>query len=130
MRHRILIVDDYAPVRGLLREWLESMFPGTDVVEGASGEEAVAGVLASAPDVVLMDIGLPGMSGMEAARRISALAPGVRIVMLSALDGKLLRDKALAEGASAYISKSRMHNDLIPVLTRLLPSGTSAAPGA
>ena len=129
MPHTILIVEDYAPVRRLLHEWLESAFPGTEVTEASSGEEGVSAVQARPPEVILMDIGLPGMNGIEAAGRIAALAPQARVVMLSALDGDRLRQKAAAAGASAYVSKGSAHRELLPVLEKLLSSGTPLGRG-
>ena len=75
---------------------------------GSSGEEGVASVQTRAPGVVLMDIGLPGMSGIEAVRRIKAVAPHTRIVMLTALNDEAHRREAFAAGASAYVPKGRI----------------------
>ncbi len=128
MRPTILIVEDQEPVRRLLGEWLGSVFPGVEVVGASSGEEGVASVQTRAPGVVLMDIGLPGMSGIEAVRRIKAVAPHTRIVMLTALNDEVHRREAFAAGASAYVPKGRIRTELIPVMAGLLTSDSALAP--
>ncbi len=65
----ILVVDDHEAVRWGLREWLEMAFPGCRVIEANSGEEAIVLTINESPRVVLMDINLPGMNGIEATRR-------------------------------------------------------------
>jgi DNA-binding NarL/FixJ family response regulator len=77
-------------------------------------------VRSQAPDIVLMDIGLPGMNGIEATRRIKAIAPQVRVVILSILEDPEYQADAAAAGASAYVPKRKMHTELIPILTGLL----------
>lgn len=105
------------------------MFPGVEVAEAASGEEGIASVQAQTPRVVLMDIGLPGMNGIEAVRRIHAVAPHARVVMLTVLDDEVHRQKALAAGACAYVAKRRMHTELIPVMAALLSSDLALTSG-
>jgi DNA-binding NarL/FixJ family response regulator len=122
MQTMILIVEDHAAVRRSLREWLEAVFPWCHIVEAASGEEAIAAVQAEAPNAVLMDIGLPGINGIETTRRIKAALPGTPVVMLTIHEADAYRADALAAGASAYIPKRVMHTELIPALAALLPA--------
>lgn len=124
----ILIVEDHEAVRRSLREWLQGAFPAARILEAASGEAAVAEAEATRPDVVLMDIGLPGMNGIEAAARLRARHPGIRVVMLTILEEAGYRARAREAGAVAYVPKRLMETDLLPVLTGLLSSPPAPAP--
>jgi DNA-binding NarL/FixJ family response regulator len=116
----ILIVEDHDTVRRSLRDWLEVEFPQCRVIEAASGEEAIALIRIESPRLVVMDITLPGMSGIEAARQIKATSPSAQIVMLTVHEDDTYRADAIAAGASAYVPKRAMQTELIPTLTALL----------
>jgi DNA-binding NarL/FixJ family response regulator len=110
---RILLADDHTVVRKGLRLLLESQ-PGFQVIaDAAEGREAVALAEQYRPDVVIMDIAMPVLNGIEAARRICAKAPRTAIVFLSmhADEGYVL--KALKSGARAYLLKDSAESDLI-----------------
>jgi DNA-binding NarL/FixJ family response regulator len=112
----VLIVDDQQPFRDVARTVI-GMSAGFEVVaEAASGEEAVAAVDASPPDLVLMDINLPGMSGIEATREITASHPEVSIILLSTYSEADLPSDARDCGAIAYVHKE----DFGPALMRQL----------
>jgi len=103
----VLIVDDQPPFRAVART-LVSLLRGWHVVgEVGSGEDAVLAVEASAPNVVLMDINLPGISGIEATRQIVQSSPSVRVVLLSTYQADDLP-------AAAYVRKE----DLTPRILR------------
>jgi len=116
----ILIVEDHDAVRRSLRDWLEVEFPQCRVIEAASGEQAIALIKGESPRLVLMDISLPGMSGIEATRQIKATLPSAQIVMLTIHEGDTYRADATAAGASAYVPKRAMQTELIPTLAALL----------
>ena len=112
----VLIVDDQQPFRDVARTVI-GMSAGFEVVaEAASGEEAVAAVEANPPDLVLMDINLPGMSGIEATCEITASHPDVSIVLLSTYSEADLPSDARDCGAIAYVHKE----DFGPALMRQL----------
>ncbi len=115
-----MIVEDHDAVRASLREWLSATFPQCRFLEAKSGEEAVALASAQPPDIVLMDIGLPKMSGIEATRRIKAVVPQAQVVMLTIYDDPAHQADAAAAGACAYVTKRKMHKELIPLITKLL----------
>lgn len=115
-RPTILIVEDHARTREVVRDWLGYIFPSACLLEASTGDEALESVAAHQPDLVLMDVELPGMKGIEATRRIKLLAPAVRVVILSIYQAPEYRSAAIAAGASAYIPKSTMHTDLVPLL--------------
>jgi len=101
----VLIVDDAPAVRDGLRRIVRGL-PDVDAVSMASsGEEALARYSVERPDLVLLDVRMPGMSGLECARRLLHSDPGVRIVMLTANDDPQTVATAVANGAAGYISK-------------------------
>ena len=116
----ILIVEDHQGVRQSLREWLELSFPGYELLEATSGEEGVTLAQAMCPCLVIMDIGLPGMNGIETAQGIKAAVPATRVVVLTIYDDEAHRAGAAAAGVSAYVPKRKVQTELLPVLTRLL----------
>lgn len=116
----ILIVEDHKAVRSTLRHRLEAAFPQCRVIEAASGEEAIALLDAESPRLVVSDIGLPGMNGIETTRRIKALSPSTRVVMLTMYEDEAYRAAATAAGASAYVPKRYIQTELVPALTAFL----------
>ena len=120
MSPHILIVEDHQGVRQSLREWLELSFPGYQLLEATSGEEGVTAAQAMSPCLVILDIGLPGMNGIEAAADIKAAVPTTRVVMLTMYDDEAHRADAAAAGVSAYVPKRKVQTELLPVIIRLL----------
>jgi len=113
---RILLADDHNIMRRGLRLLLERQ-PEFEVVgEAADGRQAVEGVEATKPDVTVLDIAMPNMSGVEAAQRIRALLPQAAIIILSmhSDEGYVLR--ALKVGARGYLLKDSAENDLIEAI--------------
>ncbi len=101
----VLIVDDQAPFRAAARAVI-GVTDGFEVVgEADSGEEAVTQAATLSPSLVLMDINLPGINGIEATRRILADAPGTVVVLLSTYNAGDLPADAASCGASAYVHK-------------------------
>lgn len=116
----ILIVEDHPAVRTSLRSWLARALAGYEFAEAASGEEALALLGQQRPALVLMDINLPGMSGIETTRRLTAAVPGVPVVVVSMYDTEAHRHDAAAAGAAGFVAKERMGFELLPLLQRLL----------
>lgn len=111
---RVLIVDDQLPFRAVART-VVSLLDGWQVVgEAATGEDAVDAACADEPGIVLMDINLPGMSGIEATRRIVAARPDVAVVLLSTYQADDLPADARHCGAAGYVRKE----DLTPQVLR------------
>lgn len=110
---RVLVVDDQAPFRIAARAVVKAT-PGFEVVaEATSGEDAVAAVATANPDLVLMDINMDGIGGIEATRRITAEHPKVRVVLLSTYDAEDLPDDARHCGAAAYVHKEQFGPDVL-----------------
>jgi DNA-binding NarL/FixJ family response regulator len=125
MSMTILIVEDHDDVRRAMRDWLEVEFPRCRVIEAASGEEAIVMARIESPRLVVMEIRLPGMNGIETTRQIKAALPCVQIVMLTVHTSDIYRADARAAGASAYVTKQRMHSELVPTLAALLANERS-----
>ena len=96
---RLMIVDDHAGVRKLIRQL--AACPNDTVRECATGDEAVRLAPVFQPDLVTMDVRMPGLCGIEAARAIAAAQPSVRVVMVTTHDQPDLRQAAREAGAAA-----------------------------
>ena len=113
---RILIADDHGIVRGGLRLLLERQ-PDMEVVgEAQDGVEALEMALAQRPDVCVLDVAMPRMTGLQAAREIRAHAPDVDVLMLSMHDDERYVFEALKAGASGYVLKREADQDLVAAL--------------
>jgi DNA-binding NarL/FixJ family response regulator len=110
---RILIADDHAITRGGLRDLLSSRPGWTVCAEAATGREAVALAEECRPDIVVMDIVMPELSGLEATRRIRRLLPRTEVVVLSLHYSDQLVREVVDPGARAYILKSDASKDLL-----------------
>ena len=102
---RILLVDDHAVVRTGFRLLLQSLSELSVIAEADSGEAACQLYLELTPDVVILDIAMPGMGGLEALRRIRARHAEARVLALSAHDDPLHARRCLQEGALGFLSK-------------------------
>ena len=110
----VVIVDDQPPFRDVARTLVSLLKGWTVVGEAETGEQAVEVVIDRKPDVVLMDINLPGINGIEATRRIIAQLPAARVVLLSTYQADDLPADAQSCGAAAYVRKE----DLTPAVLR------------
>jgi DNA-binding NarL/FixJ family response regulator len=117
---RILIVEDHDSLRASLRDWLTAVFPHAEVSAVTNGEEAIAAVQTWPPGIVVMDIGLPGMSGIEATRRIKRIAPHTHVVIVTIQEAAAYQASAAEAQASAFVPKRNMHTQLIPAVAGLL----------
>ena len=113
-------------MRASLHDWLETIIPGACVLCAASVEEALEMLGHAAADVVLMDIGLPGMNGIEGTRHVHEHAPALPVVILSILDDRAHITEAMDAGAVAFVSKRRMRIELPTVLRGVLERQAAA----
>lgn len=116
---RVLVVDDSESVRRSIRQVLRSQADIEVVCEAVDGADAVNKVKEHRPDVVLLDITMPTMSGLEAAELLKKEYPSVQVLIISQHDSRGFQWAALAAGVSGYIIKSNVGTDLIPELRRI-----------
>ena len=114
---RVLLVDDHAVVRTGFRLLLQAHPDITVAGEADSGESACQRYLELTPDVVVMDLGMPGMGGLEALRRIRAHHAQARVLALSAHDDPLYARRALREGARGFLSKRSAPEALLEAIS-------------
>ncbi len=127
MSARILLVDDHAAVRRGLRSLLSS-HPDLEIVgEAEDGFEAVEKAKTLRPDLVLMDIAMPRMDGLQAATILAQEVPESKIIIISQNDPRVTRRQAEQVNAAAYIPKSELYAGLIPALAKVLGFGTAAS---
>ncbi|MEV8000445.1 response regulator transcription factor [Arthrobacter sp. KFRI-F3372] len=127
---RILLADDHALVRRGLRMILDAEPDLTVVAEAADGTEAVTAAAAGGVDLAVLDIAMPQMTGIQAARQISQSAPDVRILILSMYDNEQYFFEALRAGASGYVLKSLADRDLIEACRASMRGESFVYPGA
>lgn len=116
---RILIADDHAVVRAGLRALLERRAGFQVVAEADTGEEAVAKAVEFKPDVAVLDVRMPGLSGIEACRKITEQLPECRVVILTSYAEDELLFAAIRAGAAGYVLKRIGDNDLIQAVERV-----------
>jgi DNA-binding NarL/FixJ family response regulator len=119
---RLLVADDHA----LFREGLRALFsvtPGIEVVgEAADGEETVALADKLNPDIILMDINMPGMDGLQATRRVLQANPSVGVIMVTMVEENAALFSAMRAGARGYVLKGAHHQELLQTV-RAVASG-------
>ncbi|MFN2148852.1 MAG: response regulator [Anaerolineales bacterium] len=122
MKIRLLLVDDHAVVRSGLRMLLEDQDDVEIVAEAGNSEEALQRAEESAPDVIVMDIGLPDESGIETTRRIKESSPEIAVVALTIHEDEEYFFKMLEAGASGYVPKRAAPEELLTAI-RLAAAG-------
>ncbi len=103
---RTLVVDDNGSFRQAFKQSLQEYFPTMAIDEAADGDEALQKVNASPPDVIFMDIGLPGENGLELTKKIKATHPNITILILTSYDIPEYRDAASKSGADGFLGKA------------------------
>lgn len=106
MSHTILIVDDNAPIRRMIRLYIEQIADWKVCGEAENGKVAVERVQQLHPDVVILDLQMPVMDGLEAARKITRIFPAPTVLMLTLHDSQQLIEEAHAAGVRDVLSKS------------------------
>jgi DNA-binding NarL/FixJ family response regulator len=125
---RILLVDDHAIVRAGYRLLLQNTPEIEIVAEADSGEAACQEFARTAPDVVVMDLSLPGMGGLAAIRRIVARAARARVLVFSVHEEPVFAEKALAAGARGYLTKSSAPEHLVQAIKAIAAGGIHVEP--
>lgn len=118
-RVKVLLADDHAVVRAGLKALLGSGGRVDVVGEATSGEEAVEQVRARQPDIVILELAMPGMNGIRAIRAIAALGPSTRILVFTVQDEDKYLEPALDAGAAGFLGKSATDGDIVGAIEAL-----------
>ena len=112
----ILLVDDFEPWHAVIRLFvkLNSLLQIIDTA--ANGVEAIEKARLLQPNLVLLDVGLPGISGIETASHIRRVSPGSKIIFLTENDCEMVKEMALGAGACSYVLKSNVAQQLLPAI--------------
>ena len=124
---RTLIVEDNASFRRILKDILLRRFPGMPVEEAAEGTEALQKVAVLPPDLVFMDIRLPGENGLELTRRIKKDYPGITVIVLTSYDLPEYREAAHKYGADHFLTKGTSTEDEIVTLVNSIQGANPSA---
>ena len=125
---RILLADDHTLVRQGIRRILEEHEDWQVVAETSDGREAVRQTLELQPDVAILDIGMPQLNGLEAARQISKRAPAIRILMLSMHADEAYITQAVEAGATGYLLKDSADAELVKAVTAAIQGRSFFSP--
>lgn len=124
---RILIADDHASVRRGLREILDDAFSVANFSEASNGDEVLSQLIGAQQDLLLLDINMPGRSGLEVLKDIRLIYPLLPVVMVSVQPENQYAARCLLAGAAAYINKNSASDDLVPAIRKILESGAKIA---
>jgi DNA-binding NarL/FixJ family response regulator len=117
---RVLLVDDHEPFLRVAADFLQRHH---ELVVGGvarGGEEALAQAQDLQPHVILIDLNMPGLNGLEAIPRLRAMLPEAGIIVLTLLDVNIYRQSALAAGADDFVAKANLTTDLLPAIRRVV----------
>ena len=119
---KTLIVDDSTSFRQLLKGILSAQFPSIEITEAGEGREALDKIDSSCPDLIFMDIRLPGENGLELTKRIRANCPDITIIILTSYDLPEYREAAFRNGATYFMAKgSSTGEEIISLVKSFLP---------
>jgi DNA-binding NarL/FixJ family response regulator len=119
-RLRVLVVDDYSPLRLFVCSKLQKIPEVLLIDEASDGLEAVQKAKELQPDLMVMDIGLPKLNGIEATRQIIKLSPHTKVLIVSQESSPDMIQKALATGAKGYVIKVRVEDSLLTAVNAVL----------
>jgi DNA-binding NarL/FixJ family response regulator len=117
---RVLIVDDFESFREVTCRLLQGRFNDWTITEASDGCEAVRNAQQLRPDLILLDIGLPKMNGMNAARKMRIVSPNSKIIFVSQETSLDVIEECLRLGASGYVSKGRVGTHLLNAIDAVL----------
>jgi DNA-binding NarL/FixJ family response regulator len=116
---RVLLVDDHEPFLRIATEFLQRHHELVVVGTAREGKEALAQAQALSPQVILLDLNMPGLNGLETIPRLRVMLPQAGIIALTLLDPRTYRQAALAAGADDFVAKANLTTDLLPAIRRV-----------
>ena len=119
----ILITDDHANVRRGLRELLADAFSGARFSEAGNGDEVLVQLAVSQPDVLLLDINMPGRSGFEVLKDVKQIYPKLPVIMVSVQAESQYALRCLRAGATEYVNKNSASEELVPAIKKIMDLG-------
>ena len=126
---RVLVVEDHQPFRRVICDLLQQRADLLIVGEAADGLDAIRQAEALRPDVVILDIGLPVLSGLEVAERIRAKVPDAKLMFVTNESSLEIVEQAFRNGANGYVYKPRVQRDVMPVLEAIIRGGRFVSGG-
>ena len=130
VQSRILIVDDHPLVRQGIAQYINQEPDMTVCGEASDGNQAIAVIESLKPDLVIVDIEMKGVSGLELVRNLQALYPDILVLMLSMHDENIYAQRALSSGARGYIMKEADPENVIEAIRKILSGDVYASPSA
>ena len=127
---RVLIVDDHPLMRAGIRTLLEKTVRNVDILEAVDGLDALELATQTHPDIVLMDISMPGLNGIDAARRMAAAVPGCKVIMLSMHQDEQRVVESIRAGAAGYLMKDVAVAEVATAIERVLLGELFISPSA
>ena len=121
--HRVLVVEDSAIFRTLLKETLQSRFPSMEILEAVDGEEAMKEITARLPDLIFMDVKLPGENGLDLTAKIKAKYPDAIVIVLTSYDTPEYREAAVKAKANHFLAKGSSSREGILTLVESILGG-------
>jgi DNA-binding NarL/FixJ family response regulator len=116
----LLIIEDQGVMRALLRDFLQSNFPGLAIGEAGDGSRALTLVRVCRPRVILIDIHLPDANGIELTAQVKSLLPDTHVIVITNQEGAVYIERAHAAGALAYVNKQKILTELLPIVATAL----------
>jgi len=121
--HKVLIVEDSTIFRTLLQETLKSRFPSMEIFEAADGKGAMEEIRAHSPDIIFMDIKLPGENGLDLTTKIKTKYPDLVVIILTSYDTPEYREAAVQAKANHFLAKGSSSKELILALVESILEG-------
>lgn len=125
---RVLLVDDHPVIRQGFRRILTQAFSDLSVAEAETGEQAIALSLSSIWDLIILDLSLPGLSGLEVIRDVRRMQPTSRIIVVSMHPPQQFARRALSVGAAAYLEKSAAPEEMVKAVSEVLEGRSYVSP--
>ena len=124
----ILLADDHVVVRRGLRDMLANAFPGAQFVEASTGDEVLGYVQRQVFDLLILDVNMPGRSGVDVLKEVKNLNPGVRVLILSVQPEDQYAVRCLKAGASGYLCKDGAEEELVKAARTVIEDGRYISP--